>query len=124
MCGIFGILNYDIKSEELRKQIHNHFMMGSKRGPEFSKINYVNQYIMIGFHRLAINGLNPKSHQPFHILDTQSVTNGEIYNHVELTNKFDFKMKTQSDCEVITHLYSFVQEHCFNMLVVYCNNHF
>ena len=100
MCGIFGIINpkYDTKV------ITSSFDKGYKRGPEFSVLNkYDNIYF--GFHRLAINGLNSKSNQPFEIDNIILICNGEIYNYKKLAENNNISLKTESDCEIILHMY-------------------
>jgi asparagine synthase (glutamine-hydrolysing) len=58
-----------------------------------------------GFHRLAINGLNSESNQPFIMGDIALICNGEIYNYRDLYEMMDIDPTTDSDCEVILHLY-------------------
>ena len=61
MCGIFAILNNtNIPVDVINKQ----FQKGQKRGPEFSKLDTSYMKMILGFHRLAINGLNDISNQP------------------------------------------------------------
>ena len=104
MCGIFGILNTSTKTHINQSKIYTSFEIGKKRGPEFSTINlYDNFYI--GFHRLAINGLNTKSNQPFEINNMILVCNGEIYNFRQLAIENSINLTTNSDCEIILHLY-------------------
>ena len=101
MCGIFGLLNNNDYSYEL---INKEFTKGSKRGPEFSSLTSNNNFFL-GFHRLAINGLNSKSNQPFNINNISLVCNGEIYNYKELAQDNNITLTTDSDCEIILHLY-------------------
>ena len=106
MCGITVFFG-DHKVPNL----HTIFKRGSKRGPE--QYTYeCNQDVHMGFHRLAINGLDKESSQPLHFKRYVLVCNGEIYNHKELVNKYKFKMETHSDCEVILKLYDLLREHC------------
>ena len=108
MCGIFGLIGYD-------GYPNNYFETGSKRGPENSKIVRIkNNYL--GFHRLAINGLNSESDQPLYYNQYILVCNGEIYNYKELIQKYNLKMNTQSDCEVIPALYEKFGDECVKML--------
>ena len=100
MCGIFALLNNDNTDEDINKS----FMLGVNRGPEFSHITKINN-IHFGFHRLAINGLNSKSNQPFDIKDCILICNGEIYNFKELSKNNQIEMTTDSDCEIIIHMY-------------------
>ena len=101
MCGIFTILNNDIIS---LKTIEKSFMKGQARGPEFSTINTIFKSIL-GFHRLAINGLNETSNQPLIINDITLICNGEIFNYKELYTMMSIEPTTDSDCEIIIHLY-------------------
>lgn len=102
MCGIFSLLN---GSFIIRDKINNCFKKGSKRGPESSIILNPNSNTLIGFHRLAINGLNEESNQPLKINDIILICNGEIYNYKELYKMMDIEPITDSDCEVIIYLY-------------------
>jgi asparagine synthase (glutamine-hydrolysing) len=102
MCGILCVLNNDIYSS---KDIEKEFEKGKGRGPDNSQLKNVGIRIDMGFHRLAINGLNDESNQPFFIDNIYLICNGEIYNHKELFDRINIAPKTQSDCEVIIHLY-------------------
>jgi len=103
MCGIFALLNSGDLNMPMNL-IETEFMKGKKRGPEFSKLQ---QYIrsIFGFHRLAINGLNQESNQPIVFNDIILICNGEIYNYKQLYQCMDVTPTTQSDCEIIVHLY-------------------
>jgi asparagine synthase (glutamine-hydrolysing) len=101
MCGIFALLN-DSTEHNI---INNEFMKGQRRGPEFSKLDISYIKMTLGFHRLAINGLNQESNQPIVINDIVLICNGEIYNHKELYTYMDIQPQTGSDCEVIIYLF-------------------
>ena len=109
MCGIFLLLdnnehvNISIKGKE--DIINNSFNKGKHRGPEYSILKNVMIKSTMGFHRLAINGLDDKSHQPIIYKDVVIVCNGEIYNFKELYKLMNIVPNTNSDCEVIIHLY-------------------
>lgn len=110
MCGIFGFIspNKDKDIDELKKYGYK----CSHRGPDSSKdltIHNENNMIFLQFHRLAINGLNTKSDQPMNLNVNNNLTllcNGEIYNYKQLAEKYNFTLQTESDCEIIIHLYS------------------
>ena len=102
MCGVFALLNYYNYSLET---IHNEFMKGKSRGPESSKFVTEYEKMVLGFHRLAINGLNEESNQPLVIDDVVLICNGEIYNYKQLYETMEITPVTGSDCEVIIHLY-------------------
>jgi len=102
MCGIFGLLNNnDIQIDVIK----NEFLKGRQRGPEFSKLETKYMKMVLGFHRLAINGLNTESNQPLVVDDVILICNGEIYNYKLLYEYMDVIPTTDSDCEVIIHLY-------------------
>jgi asparagine synthase (glutamine-hydrolysing) len=102
MCGIFALLN---SSKTNMDYIYDEFKKGHRRGPEFSKLETDYMKMILGFHRLAINGLNEESNQPLVIGDVVLICNGEIYNYKKLYEDIGIIPKTQSDCEVIIHLY-------------------
>lgn len=56
------------------------------------------------FHRLSITGVG-NGEQPFYANDVYVMCNGEIYNHQDLRDDFRMQCSTNSDCEVILHLY-------------------
>ena len=124
MCGIFCILNncetpenISCNDETTRQQLTNvncideniiqcSFEKGKRRGPETSKLRKFADNVTLGFHRLAINGLDEKSDQPIHVDGVYLICNGEIYNYKELYQLIPgVTPKTNSDCEVILHLY-------------------
>ena len=113
MCGIFGLLNKSLntKYRYTDEQINDAFIKGVNRGPENSKYLKINNNTEFGFHRLAINGLNDESDQPITIDGITLICNGEIYNFRELyqmlndEEQLSDKPLTDSDCEVIIHLY-------------------
>ena len=105
MCGIFLLLNNENYDELF---IIEQFNKGGHRGPENSTLDYLNNLKTnyIGFHRLAINGLNDDSNQPITIGDITIICNGEIYNYKDLYKQFDdVTPTTDSDCEVIIYCY-------------------
>ena len=108
MCGIFALI-------ESENDPTDAFKTGSKRGPEMSKLIKIdNNYL--GFHRLAINGLNDESNQPLYYKEYVLVCNGEIYNYTELIRDHDLVVKTQSDCEVIVAMYAKYGIQCLDYL--------
>ena len=103
MCGIFALLNNSTTFSP--DFVSNNFDKGRNRGPEHSITCSVDPKIILGFHRLAINGLNDASNQPMHIDGVWLICNGEIYNYRELYKDIGVKPVTNSDCEIIIHLY-------------------
>ena len=122
MCGIFALIAENISNIQ-QKYIEDSFSKIQGRGPDDSKllrydkkhkIGNIVQYV--GFHRLAINGLDSSSNQPFVQDNIILICNGEIYNHKELIKIHNIKPKTNSDCEVIIHLYNIFGTDFVNLL--------
>lgn len=103
MCGIFALLSTHILNMD-QNVIKMEFIKGKKRGPEYSKLHNATNYVL-GFHRLAINGLNVQSNQPIVHNKIVLICNGEIYNYKKLFASIYTTPITQSDCEIIIHLY-------------------
>lgn len=103
MCGIFALLNYH-KTNLNTTYIGNEAQKGQHRGPDSYKID-INKNIFLGFYRLAINGLDKKSEQPLKYNNKVLICNGEIYNYKRLYQLMNVRPSTNSDCEVIIHLY-------------------
>ena len=105
MCGIFFIaskqtIDLDICKINSLKIKH--------RGPDNTKhiqLNIEDYFIYTEFHRLSINGIDEKSNQPINIDGLYLLCNGEIYNYKQLAIDHDIKLTTNSDCEIILHLY-------------------
>lgn len=103
MCGIFALLNHNSVLDP--QIVSSAFYEGKSRGPEFSTLEQVSIDCQFGFHRLAINGLDSSSNQPIRVHDCVLICNGEIYNYKELYNFLQVTPTTNSDCEIIIHLY-------------------
>lgn len=119
MCGITGIINFDreqkINPNVLKKMsdsiIH--------RGPDDEGF-YINRNVGFGFRRLSIIDLKA-GHQPMANENDSIyiVFNGEIYNYLEnreLLHKKGYVFKTDSDTEVIVHLYEEYGADCLQYL--------
>ena len=116
MCGIFAYLNGILTTKQL-ENLRRSFMNGKGRGPEFSYLDNVCKKGVFGFHRLAINGLNQQSNQPIFYNGCVLICNGEIYNYKELIHQHEMLVTTDSDCEVIIHLYiKYGIDYILNML--------
>jgi asparagine synthase (glutamine-hydrolysing) len=119
MCGITGILNLtepDIISVEVIAQMAGYL---NHRGPNESGI-YIDDWVGIAQTRLSIIDLTGGT-QPIHNEDKTLwiVFNGEIYNYIELRNSLSIlghKFYTDSDTEIILHLYEEKQENCLQHL--------
>ena len=115
MCGIFALIDPNKKIYDY-EFINSQFMKGQHRGPEFSIMKNYN-FLTMGFHRLAINGLNKGAHQPIDFGNICLICNGEIYNYKSLYQLLNVEPHTDSDCEVIIHLYlKFGLDHTLQLL--------
>ena len=119
MCGICGKLEFDAEAKvapHLLKQMADAIV---HRGPD-DEGYYVKGQIGLGFRRLSIIDLSG-GHQPLSNEDDSIwiVFNGEIYNYLELRALLLSKghvFKTQSDTEVIVHLYEEYGRDCVQKL--------
>jgi asparagine synthase (glutamine-hydrolysing) len=115
MCGIFALLNNTTRFSG--QHVREAFMVGKNRGPEDYHISSFDEKLVLGFHRLAINGLDATSMQPITIGSCTLICNGEIYNYKELFKYLQIIPKTESDCEIIIHLYiKYGIEHTLTLL--------
>ena len=119
MCGICGKLNFDQSASVDPALIRA--MLGTirHRGPDDEGV-YMTPRVGLGHRRLAIIDLNT-GHQPLSNEDgtVWIVFNGEIYNYQELRTFLLDKghvFKTQTDTEVIVHLYEELGPECLQKL--------
>ena len=103
MCGIFAFSGKQETIESLKK--NKNFQTIQHRGPDNTTIKDVTDNLICVFHRLAINGLDHLSDQPLCIKNISLICNGEIYNYRQLIKENDFNYQTNSDCEIIIHMY-------------------
>ena len=104
MCGIAGAISkIDISSERINQTLG----LMKNRGPDGSRsevIIFNNHKIFLLFSRLSIIDLEPRAMQPFSRGSLKIITNGELYNHIELRkeiNSLGHHFKTKSDTEVM-----------------------
>jgi asparagine synthase (glutamine-hydrolysing) len=96
MCGIWALFGKHVENpEQYINKLKN-------RGPEETKIITEWNY-QLGFTRLAINGLSEGS-QPSQRDGMIWMCNGEIYNHIELSKRFNIANLTGSDCDILGKL--------------------
>jgi len=108
MCGIFAYISNDKIDEETKKKLYDNAMLIRSRGPDKTVVKLIGNTKYLVFHRLAINDLSDSGNQPIsHPSDTKvtAICNGEIYNWKSLAIKYNFEIKSSSDCEVIVHMY-------------------
>jgi len=105
MCGFTSII-----SNKGKFDFHNQFIrkMNEKidhRGPDSD--GYWNSHdgkVLFGHKRLSIVDLSNKGHQPMNSINKNLtiIYNGEIYNHLEIRNKYFKNHKFKSHCDTET----------------------
>lgn len=118
MCGFVSLYNKNRVPVNTR-MLQNMTDIIAHRGPDDENL-YIHDHIGLGFRRLSIvdieHGAQPMANQN---QDIWLVFNGEIYNYNELKDGLIQKghvFHTQSDTEVLLHLYEEVGFDCVNYL--------
>jgi asparagine synthase (glutamine-hydrolysing) len=119
VCGICGKLSFDREAALAPALLKNMADTIEHRGPD-DEGYYISGPVGFGFRRLSIIDLNT-GHQPISNEDgtVWIVFNGEIYNYRELRKWLESKghaFRTQTDTEVIVHLYEEFGEACVEKL--------
>ncbi len=100
MCGIFGTLNLPIAN-----QAAEIFGGLAHRGPN-EKGFTIKDNVELFHTRLAIQDLSIIGQQPMQYQGISIVYNGEIYNHLQLREKYNLHSTSSSDTKTILMLYS------------------
>lgn len=114
MCSIMGYIgdaSLDIYLKDFKNTI--------SRGPDMTRIINLPHGGFLGFHRLAIMGLNEEGMQPFEMSNRKVVCNGELYGFRPLKEELiskGYTFKSESDCEIILPLYNEYGTDMFKML--------
>ena len=108
MCGIWALIGS--RPINVWDNVHASIAALKARGPEQNAIYQTKtsyNEVVLGFTRLAINGLTKAGDQPMHNGDLTWICNGEIYNYKDIAKRHGFPLTDgSSDCEVIGHLYA------------------
>jgi len=119
MCGVAGIVNYELHQDDAVQCVTRMLTMIKHRGPDESGI-YADDRACIGNVRLSIIDL-ATGQQP--MCDEQEnlwiVFNGEIFNYIELKQELlslGYKFKTTCDTEVLLYLYKHYGSGCLGYL--------
>ena len=110
MCGIAGSINFGFeKIEGIVSSLYH-------RGPD-EQNSYSYKNINLLHTRLSIQDIAHGT-QPFEYEDFVIVFNGEIYNHLELRERYleDFVFKTLSDTETLLYLHIKYKNKMFDMI--------
>lgn len=119
MCGIAGIVHFDGKPVEPEKLLCMSDIM-AHRGPD-GEGQWTSGSVGLAHRRLSIIDLTAQANQPMFSEDGQIaiVFNGEIYNYRDLLHDLQqegIRFSTQSDTEVILHLYRLHGTECISRL--------
>ena len=114
MCSIIGYIGSHLSEKEVQK----YFDRTVSRGPDMTRIlNLGNGFL--GFHRLAIMGLNENGMQPFSAFGNSVVCNGELYGFRLMKKQLEekgYEFQSESDCELLLPLYREYGTDMFRML--------
>ena len=114
MCSIMGYRGTVISKERFEEG----FEKTVSRGPDMSRVIETDKGFL-GFHRLAIMGLDPSGMQPFSMDEDYLVCNGEIYGFRRLKKDLEqkgYSFSSGSDCEILLPLYREYGTDMFGML--------
>ena len=105
MCGILFLKKKGKLSSEDIKNFRFALEKQTWRGPDNTSfyLSKHNDWI-IGHNRLSILDLSENGNQPYESFDNVISYNGEIYNYQELVQKYNLKMKTSCDTELVSFL--------------------
>jgi asparagine synthase (glutamine-hydrolysing) len=120
MCGITGILAFNLVGKFNKIHITAATMSLEKRGPDFQDI-YIDEWVGLGHRRLSIIDTSEKGNQPMWDESRRFciVFNGEIFNYRELKKELEDKgvrFHSQSDTEVLLQLFILEKEQCLSRL--------
>lgn len=104
MCGITGF--YSLSQKWTQAQLSQMTQALRHRGPE-AEGYFQDERCGLGHRRLKVIDLSDAANQPMFSHDERyaMVFNGEVYNFQEIAKKYDLKLKTRSDSEVILELF-------------------
>ena len=118
MCGISGMVNFDPRERVSQEVVARMTHALRHRGPDDEGL-FCDDNVALGHRRLSIIDLKG-GHQPIFNEDRTicAVVNGEIYNYQELRTKlqWDHIFSTDSDSEVIVHLWESFGDRCVDYL--------
>ena len=106
MCGIFGYIGSGIIDNNKLNELSTESYKLNNRGPDDRGV-FFKKNIYLSFFRLAINDLSENGNQPLWSNDSKItlICNGEIYNWKILKENNNYNLSSESDCEIIIHLY-------------------
>jgi asparagine synthase (glutamine-hydrolysing) len=120
MCGITGIIAFNLVGKFNKIQVTAATMSLEKRGPDFQDI-YLDEWVGLGHRRLSIIDISALANQPMWDESKRYaiIFNGEIFNYRELKQELEAKgisFTSQSDTEVLLQLYIREKAKCLDKL--------
>jgi asparagine synthase (glutamine-hydrolysing) len=120
MCGITGIMPFNLVGKFNKIHITNATRALEKRGPDYQDV-FIDECVGMGHRRLSIIDTSSIAHQPMWDQSKRYciVFNGEIFNYQELKNQLlaqGVTFVSQSDTEVLLNLYIRESEKCLSKL--------
>ena len=103
MCGIAGSINNPLNIPKLTRELFH-------RGPD-EQTTFQDRNLILHHHRLAILDI-AGGRQPKHYEHLTIIFNGEIYNHLDVREKYRLACTTNSDTETILRAYAKIGVDC------------
>lgn len=120
MCGITGVFAFNLVGKFSKINVAAATASLAHRGPDAHDV-YVDEWVCLGHRRLSVIDTREIANQP--LWDPTErwciVFNGEIFNFKELREGLRARgitFRTESDTEVLLHLYIHYGEACLNQL--------
>jgi asparagine synthase (glutamine-hydrolysing) len=120
MCGITGILSFNLVGKFNKIHVTAATMCLNKRGPDHQDV-FIDEWVGLGHRRLSIIDTSAIAHQP--MWDESGryciVFNGEIFNFAELRQRLEARgvsFRSHSDTEVLLKYYIAEKEKCLSVL--------
>src|SRR5690606_1754025 len=109
MCGITGIMAFNLVGKFNKIHITQATMCMERRGPDYQDI-YIDEWVGLGHRRLAVIDTSEHAHQPMWDKTGRYclVYNGEIFNFATLKKELEEKgiaFRSHSDTEVLLELF-------------------
>lgn len=117
MCGILFI--HQKTKKITAKKVEQALKKQAWRGPDNIKIEeFNNGEFYFGHNRLSILDITENANQPFASQDNKHILvyNGEIYNHMEIRNKFEIHSHSNSDTATLSEYISTQEADKLNQL--------
>lgn len=119
MCGIHGLIDSSLNSDQVGHVLHQMAGATAHRGPDFTGF-YSQDGIGLAHNRLSIIDLSSDGNQPMARGNYSIVFNGEVYNYLEIKKELEVlgvSFSSHSDTEVVLASYIQWGDSCVNRFV-------